>query len=129
MWRLEPPALRREKILTYSCNPRTLAGTRQSQNAGKRKRDFEYSLAGSGRGKSALCMPAFGSALLTGAAACGHIGHCLKTLGTQEQALLLPVSISVAQGSFSVPGQPCFLSSPVANSWHLFLGLCRQLSI
>lgn len=80
-------------------------------------------------------MPAFGSALLPGhglplsAAACGHIGHCLKTLGTQEQALLLPVSISVAQGSFSVPDQPCFLSSPVANSWHLFLGLCWQLSI
>lgn len=92
------------------------------------------SLGGAQESLPSVCLPSAalcsqGMAYLYQLAAWGRIGHCLKTLGTQEPALLPPVSISVAQGSVSVPGQPCFLSSPVANSWHLFLGSCWQLSI
>lgn len=79
-------------------------------------------------GRAAFCMPAFRSTLIPGhaylqwLAVWGHSGRCPITLATQEQILLQSFSTTVAQGAFSIPGHPCFLSSPVANSWHLFLG-------
>lgn len=127
---------------TNLCDPRTLAGAKQGQNAGKGQCCFHHKFS-VGRGHRVLlsaCLPSLAlcsPAHLYRLVVCGHLRHCLKTLATQEQVLLPPVSISVAQGSFSprlalLSKSPCcqqlasfFRVMPAAQYLYRMFSPCR----